>query len=274
VANTGYTGLAFAATDVGYGANLFYYVRNSATGMATFGTINPTPGGVETDRYTVGTNYDSLVFVSSAVSNWGTDLFACLRHTSTGSVIGTINPVTQVVTDRLNLGTNLLSDLTFTATDVGYGPNLFYYIRPASSSVATNLVVTYTTNTVTSYTTNAVVTYTTNMLVSFTATNIVTAIGMDVCQERTVGAAANCLGPITLNLAGPLISKPAMVNGAFSLTFPTVNGGTYTLQYKNKLTDPVWTDLQTVPGTGGILTITDVTAVGQPTRFYRIMVSQ
>jgi hypothetical protein len=39
------------------------------------------------------------------------------------------------------------------------------------------------------------------------------------------------------------------------------------------LTDPGWTNLQTIPGTGGNLIITDTTAAGQPTRFYRVMVA-
>ena len=200
VPNSGYTGLAFAATDVGYGANLFYYVRNAASGLAMFGTLNPTPGGIATDRYTVGTNCDSLVYVPSAVSSWGTGIFAYLRHATiagiTGSVIGTIDPVTKVATDRLILGTNYLNALTFTATDVGYGPNLFYYLRPASALVATNLTTTFTTNLVTTLVTNTVTSYLTNSLVTFTPTNTVTAIGMDLCLDRTVVAAANCLGPI------------------------------------------------------------------------------
>jgi len=273
IPNSGYTGLAFAGANVGYGTDLFYYVRNSLTGLATFGTINPTPGGIVTDRYTVGTNFDSLVFVPGAVSTWGTAIFAYLRHDRTGSTIGTINPVTRVATDRMSLGTNRLSDLTFTATDVGYGANLFYYIGRASSGLVTNNVHTFTTNTVATVTTNTVLTYATNIVVSFTPTNTVTATGVEVCQDSTVGAAANCLGPITAVASSPLISKPGFVNGTFSLTFPTATGETYTLEYKNKLTDPAWTNLQTVPGTGLSQTITDPTAVGQPTRFYRILVS-
>jgi uncharacterized repeat protein (TIGR01451 family) len=275
VTGAGYTGLAFAAADVGtYGANLFYYVRNDVTtGLSWFGTINPTPGGVETDRYAVGTNFDALVFVPGTVSTWGTAIFAYLRHDNTGSIIGTIDPVAHVVTDRLNLGTNLITALTFTSTDVGFGANQFYYLRPASTTFTTNTVTTYTTNMVTAYTTNAVTTYTTNGVVSFTPTNTVTATGMDICQTRTVVAAANCLGPVVptvLIIATPKVNS----DGFFSLSFPTEVGTSYTVQYKNTLSDPAWTDLVppgSVPGTGGPITITDATSAGQPTRFYRIM---
>jgi len=249
-------------------------VRNDVTGLATFGTINPTPGGVATDRYTVGTNFDSLVFISTAVSTWGTDLFGYLRHDSTGSIIGTIDPVTKIATDRINLGTNFLSALTFTATDVGYGPDLFYYLRPEGSILTSNLVTVFTTNTVITLTTNIVNTYLTNSLVTFTPTNTVTTIGMDICLGRTVAAAANCSGPVALVLIEPLapfVIAPTMTHGSFNLSIPTQSGKSYTVQYKSKLTDQTWTNMQTVVGTGGLLIITNPTSPQQPTRFYRIM---
>ena len=68
IPGTGYNALAFAAADLGYGANLFYCLRQDTNGLATFGTIDPTPGGIATDRYAVGTNFDSLIFVPDAVS--------------------------------------------------------------------------------------------------------------------------------------------------------------------------------------------------------------
>jgi hypothetical protein len=176
--------------------------------------------------------------------------------------------VSHVVTDRIILGTNFLSALTFTATQVGYGPNLFYYLRPART--------TYTTNTVTTYTTNTVTTYTTNSMVSFTPTNTVTATGMDICQDQTVVAAANCLGPVVptaLIIGTPNVNS----DGFYGLSFPTETGKTYTVQYKNTLADPTWTDLVppgSVPGTGGPLTIYDSSAAAlHQSRFYRVMVT-
>jgi hypothetical protein len=249
VTGTGYTGLAFAAANVGgYGANMFYYVRNDTNGLSWFGTINPTPGGIATDLYPVGTNFDALVYVDGTpIPGWGTDYFAYLRHDNIGSIIGTIDPLTHVATDRWHLGTNFLTGLTFTATDVGYGPNLFYYLRPERS------------------------TYTTNSVVSFTPTNTVTATGMDIYQARTVVAAANCIESVAPAPLVPVIGAPTMVNGIFSLSFPTEIGKSYTVQCKNTLTDPTWTNLPNMPvsGTGGNLSITNPTAA-QPSRFYRV----
>jgi hypothetical protein len=273
LANSGYNALTFSATDLGNGANVFYYLRLNSTGGSTFGTINPTPGGVETDLYTVGTNFDSLVFVSGAVSTWGAANFAYLRHTSTGSIIGTINPTTKVVTDRLSLSTNLLSALAFAATDVGYGPNLFYYLRSAGSSTTTNTVTTYTTNIVLTLVTNTVLTYTTNSTVVFTPTNTVMAIGMDACSG-TVTAAANCLGPVVSAVVVEMTGAPTLSGGVFSLALPTQNGVLYIVQYKDSLSDPTWTDLETVTGTGGILSITDPAAGQQAERFYRVILGQ
>jgi hypothetical protein len=247
IPKTGYTGLAFAAANVGYGANMFYYVRNDTNGLSWFGTIDPTPGGAATDLYPVGTNFDALVYVDLApIPGWGTDFFAYLRHDNTGSIIGTIDPVTHVATNRVHLGTNFLTGLTFTATDVGYGPNLFYYLRPERS------------------------TYTTNSVVSFTPTNTITATGMDIYQARTVIAATNCIESVAPAPLVPVIGAPTMVNGIFSLSFPTEPGKSYTVQYKNNLSDPTWTDLETVVGTGGNLNINDPTPAGLPSRFYRI----
>jgi hypothetical protein len=281
IAGTGYTGVAFAAANVdNYGANMFYYVRNDVTtGLSWFGSINPTPGLVATDLYTVGTNFGALVYVDlSPIPGWGTDYFAYLRHDNIGSIIGTIDPLTHVATDRWHLSTNFLSALTFTTTDVGYGANLFYYLRPESSALTTNIVTTFTTNIVTTYTTNTVITlttntvttFTTNSVVSFTPTNTVTATGMDTCQSRIVTAAANCLGRIGPSIV-PAISAPMMAHGILSLSFPTENGKSYAMQYKNTLNDPTWTDLETVVGTGGNLTITDATAAQRWMRFYRVM---
>jgi hypothetical protein len=269
--------LTFTATDVGYGANLFYYIRRDATGLSTFGTINPALPGTITDRFTVGTNVDALVFTPLSAPGYGPNNFYYLRHDASGiSTFGTIfvtTPTTAAVTDRFTVGTNA-TELTFTATDAGsFGPNLFYFLRESGLSFSTNIVIVLTTNTVTTLTTNTASTFITNSLVSFTATNTVTATGVDICQGRVVSAAADCLGPVAPSPA-PVAGMPSLVNGLLGLSFPTAAGKSYTVQFKNELTDPAWTDLETVAGTGGALTITDPAKAEQPTRFYRVVVAQ
>ena len=177
------------------------------------------------------------------------------------------------VTDRIDLGTNFLNAITFAATSVGYGANLLYYIRPAETILTTNTVTNFTTNIVVTYTTNTVTNYTTNSVVTFTATNTVTASGMDICQARTVSAAANCLGPVASVLPAQAFRASAIANGLFSLSFPSLIGTSYTVQYKNSLADPAWIDLETVVGTGGNLSITDPAEAHLPSRFYRVILT-
>jgi hypothetical protein len=270
VVGNNFDALTFTATDLGYGANLFYYVRHDASGLSTFGTINPALPGTVTDRFPIGNNVDALVFTDLSAPGFGPNNFYYLRHNAAGvSTFGTIfvtGLTTATVTDRFVVGTNA-TELTFTATDLGLGANLFYYLRGSGLS--------YTTNIVTSYITNRVTTYTTNIVVTFTPTNTVTATGMDICQSP-VSASANCQGRVVLT-QGPLLTGTPNVNAngffSFKLSFPTEQGKSYTVQYKNTLTDPTWTDLPGMPvsGTGGTLIISDMTAAGHPSRFYRIM---
>jgi len=265
---TNFDALTFTATDLGYGANLFYYVRHDAAGLSTFGTISPGLPGIVTDRFTVGTNVDALVFTDLTAPGFGANNFYYVRHNASGvSTFGTIfitGLTTATVTDRFTVGTNV-AELTFTSDNPGsFGPNLFYFLRGRSLSFTTNVVTTFTTNNVT--------TFTTNSLVTFTSTNTVTATGMDTCLARTVSAAADCLGPIVAPT--PLVhitGSPVVTSGFFGLAFPTEIGESYTVQYKDVLTDPVWIDLEIIIGNGGVMSLTDPTLNLPPSRFYRII---
>ena len=284
VVGQNFDALAYTATDVGYGANLFYYVRHDASGLSTFGTINPALPGTITDRFTVGNNVDALVFTDLTAPGYGPNNFYYLRHNASGvSTFGTIfvtGLTTATVTDRFTVGTNA-TELTFTATDVGFGANLFYFLRDRFT-IQTNIITTFTTNTVITFTTNTVTTFVTNSVISFTPTNTVMATGTDTCQARTVAAAANCRGAIvpvaqpasTAQHVVPVIVAPTMaafVSGSSPLLFTTTTGKRYIVQYKDTLNEPAWIDLETVVGTGGNLPITDAAAARQPMRFYRVV---
>jgi hypothetical protein len=61
-------------------------------------------------------------------------------------------------------------------------------------------------------------------------------------------------------------------NVSFAVT--SVTGLNYTLQYKNALTDPIWTAiLPTVSGNGGSIILKDPNPPLQPARFYRVNVN-
>jgi uncharacterized repeat protein (TIGR01451 family) len=278
VLGTNYVALAFSATDVGYGANLFYYIRRDATGLSTFGTIDPAPGGPVTDRFTVGSNLDGLFFTSTDVG-YGANLFYYVRHDAAGlSTFGTINPVTQAVVDRFVVG-NDVTDLAFTTTDTGFGSNQFYLLRRPSP---------------------------------VPPGNILTATGIDACQARTVTATANCSGLGILSIlpgngsnnlsrvfrqsftgssadtqyvesaaelaldsnhtGQSFMMTISAANGMVTVSWPATPGVIYTLQSANSTTDPVWIDI------AGNVTANDATASKEDPiepgreRFYRVMV--
>jgi len=100
------------------------------------------------------------------------------------------------------------------------------------------------------------------------APNIVTASGTDICQARTVTNQSSCTPSLVIGGAG--VASSSYSNGTFRLSFASQSGVSYTIQYKNSLLNATWTNLQTVTGTGGNMTIADATG-GQPMRFYRII---
>ncbi len=316
VAGNDFDSITFSATDVGYGANLFYYVRHDEFGNSTFGTINPAQPGTITDRLTIGSDVIALVFTATD-AGYGANNFYYLRQNSDGvTTFGTIfvtGLTTATVTDRFVVGDHA-HELTFTATDTGYGPNLFYFLREGTNfstnvittvttnstsvvqtnfvdivttndvgSVSTNYIDVVTTNSVPVVSTNSYPLITTNSLSVVTtntipgvSTDTVTASGTDICQGITVTATATCtgsVGPIQPVIGGPGVPPPTYSNGSFGLSFATEVGVSYTVQHKTSLSDP-WTDLPGMPvvGIGGVLTIMDSSA-GQPSGFYRVVLT-
>jgi len=77
------------------------------------------------------------------------------------------------------------------------------------------------------------------------------------------GTFVRLLGDLTAN-------QPHLVGGTFTVTAYTVVGKTYTLQYKNALSDPNWTSLPAVSGNGSEMTLTDPSAT-TTARSYRIV---
>ncbi len=69
----------------------------------------------------------------------------------------------------------------------------------------------------------------------------------------------------------PYVTIVASLSGAsVNLSFPSVTGYTYTVQYKTNLTDAGWINLNAVNGTGSTITATD--SHGLAKRFYRVSI--
>jgi hypothetical protein len=71
----------------------------------------------------------------------------------------------------------------------------------------------------------------------------------------------------------PAIQSLRVTNGVAALTWTTVPGGTYRLQYKDSLENPVWHDLADFPATTSTISVTDSIAAA-PQRFYRVLLLQ
>jgi len=70
----------------------------------------------------------------------------------------------------------------------------------------------------------------------------------------------------------PAIVSITQTGPTVTVTFTTVMGANYTLEYKDSFSDPSWTPLDSVPGTSDPLSLVDPSAT-VPTRFYRVRVN-
>jgi hypothetical protein len=77
----------------------------------------------------------------------------------------------------------------------------------------------------------------------------------------------------TVNIIAPMITvnKPQSTGMNFILSVPTQSGLNYVLEWKNLLTDPIWTPVGTNLGTGGLIALTN-TVGSSSSRFYHIRV--
>jgi hypothetical protein len=116
---SGYFALTFSATDLNYGENLFYYLRNVA-GTVQFGRLDGHAAGISTDVFDLGNNgYNALAWTGADVG-FGADRMYYLRlDPVTGfTVFGVMQPKTALGTmirrteDIANLG-SVFTTLTF-----------------------------------------------------------------------------------------------------------------------------------------------------------------
>ena len=138
---SGYFALTFAAANLGYGLDLFYYLRTDpVTGFAKFGTLDPALLSGSADQFDLGiSGYNALTFTGTDVG-YGTNKMYYLRlDPVTGfTILGTLNPLSGKVSDIANLG-SVFTTLDFVPGDVGFGALRFYTtgaINPTWQSVS------------------------------------------------------------------------------------------------------------------------------------------
>jgi hypothetical protein len=86
-----------------------------------------------------------------------------------------------------------------------------------------------------------------------------------VCAARI----AQVLQPYQPGNNPPLVFNPSFHADAFTLSVPTSIGKTYQLEFKNSLSEPTWTPLPQISGTGQALVLTDSAATNAH-RFYHV----
>ncbi len=136
---SGYFGLTFSATDLGYGANLFYYFRTDpVTGFTRFGSLVPALAGASTDRFNLGiSGYNALAYTGTDVGYGINQMYYMRLDPITGfTIFGTLQPLTGRVADIANLG-SVYSTLTFVVGDVGFGTNTFYTTGAVNATAQT-----------------------------------------------------------------------------------------------------------------------------------------
>ena len=72
-------------------------------------------------------------------------------------------------------------------------------------------------------------------------------------------------------ISPPQLLNPFFSNNVFSVSVSTIAGKSYTLQFKNALSDSTWTSLPAVAGDGTIRALVDQSAT-VPRRFYKVQV--
>jgi sugar lactone lactonase YvrE len=132
--NSGYFGLAFAAVNLNYGSNIFYYLRTDpVSGFTVFGTLAPALSGASTDLFNLGIGgHNALEFTGTNVG-FGINQMYYLRldPVTNFTILGTLNPGTGQAADIANLG-SVFSTLSFVPGNVGFGTNQFYTSGPVN----------------------------------------------------------------------------------------------------------------------------------------------
>lgn len=87
----------------------------------------------------------------------------------------------------------------------------------------------------------------------------------------TAAAAPTLVIEYTIPPAAPVLTNVSRTGNLLSVSFASVAGVNYKLQYKNTLSDATWNDGASTVGDGGVKTLTDFST--QSRRFYQVSAS-
>ena len=124
---SGYFGLTFSEDNLGYGANMFFYLRHdTVTNTTWFGSLDPALAGTGTDLFNLGiTGHNAIAYTTTDVGYGINQMYYLRLDPITGfTIMGTLHPTSGKASDIANLG-SVYSTLTFVPGDV-FGTNKFY----------------------------------------------------------------------------------------------------------------------------------------------------
>ena len=140
----GYFGLTFAGANLGYGLNMFYYLRTDpVTSVTKFGTLAPALLGLSADQFDLGTGgHKALAFTGTDVGYGVNKMYYLRLDPVTGfTILGMLDPALAGIrhtSDIANLG-SVFTTLDFVPGDVGFGSGQFYTtgsVNPTWQSVS------------------------------------------------------------------------------------------------------------------------------------------
>jgi sugar lactone lactonase YvrE len=123
----GYFALTFAAANLGFGANMMYYLRSDAEKGTVFGALNPALAQGPVAEEALGSSGHTALAYAFANLGWGLNQMYYLRQDAdTGyTILGTLGPATGKAADIANLG-SVFTTLAFFPADLGFAVNQFY----------------------------------------------------------------------------------------------------------------------------------------------------
>jgi hypothetical protein len=241
--NTSTPPIAFSVSDV-----------ETPAGQLNLALSSSNPSLVPTNGYAItGTNADRTLVITPAAGQSGYALIT-LTATDTNGGIGsrsfhllvrrTAQPPTISVQPQSRTVTNGAT-VTFSVTAGGTGP-FSYQWRRNSVDLAGETAATLT-------------------LVGVQAPDA----GSYTVRVANSAGSVTSASAILRVLMPPVITSISRAGSVVDISFNTVSGISYTVEFSDNLNAPVWNALPSVAGNGGAVTVSDSTAT-LATRFYRV----
>jgi len=247
----GFSGTMIASPDglawTGRNSNSTNSLRSALYLNGTFvitgfrGTILTSTDGISWTNRSSGST-DALRGITCGTSN-----LVVVGHRGTILQSGTLPLPPTIVTPPLSQTVLAGSDVTFSVTMAGTPPFNYQW-----------------------YFTNSILPGASGSGYTVTNAQPANAGNYTVTVTNTSGSGTSAVATLRV-LVSPRLINPSRSGNTGSFSFMSVNGLTYSIEYKDILSAPGWTVLRSEMGSGGVISINDTNAI-VGSRFYRVRV--